>query len=90
MKLSGEADLSPLIHKAVELVKDTKRYHLLVLITTGQLQEESLQATKTAIIEASHYPLSILIIGVGDGPFTLLQGQTYLSFYQSLYFFFHI
>ncbi len=39
------------------------QYHILVIITDGQIVDE--QETEEAVVEASNYPLSIICIGVG-------------------------
>jgi len=34
---------------------------------------DNVKETAQAIVEATNYPLSIIMIGVGDGPFELMQ-----------------
>ena len=69
--LSGPSSLAPIIRKAVDIVRQTGRYHILVIITDGQITQES--ATTKAIIDASSVPLSIIAVGVGDGPWNTLE-----------------
>lgn len=44
------------------------KFHVLLLIADGQVVPgPCMETTKRAIVEASRYPLSIIMVGVGDG-----------------------
>lgn len=54
-------------------------YHILFIIADGKISPECENETIKAIVEASLYPLSIVVIGVGDGPFnTMIKFDTRL------------
>ncbi len=70
LHLSGPTSFAPLIRKAVHVVRSTGLYHILVIIADGQVPEPDFTDTANAIREASHVPMSIIMVGVGDGPWS--------------------
>ena len=69
--LSGPTNFAPIIRKAMEIVGERRQYHILIIIADGDVTQ--VQDTKTALQEASYFPLSIICVGVGDGPFHLME-----------------
>lgn len=84
LQLSGPTSYGPVVDAAVDIVERTGgQYHVLVIIADGQVtrsvntsdselspQEEN---TINSIVTASMYPLSIVLVGVGDGPWEDMQ-----------------
>lgn len=70
-ELGSASNFAPAIHKAIEIVVENQAYHILVIVTNGQVTNRA--ETEKAIIEASKHPISIVVIGVGDGPWEMMQ-----------------
>jgi len=45
-----------------------KIYHILLILTDGEIHD--MRKTKDLIVECSHYPLSIIIVGIGNADFS--------------------
>ncbi|XP_027336282.1 E3 ubiquitin-protein ligase RGLG5 isoform X2 [Abrus precatorius] len=84
LKLAGPTSFAPIIEMAVTIVEQSGgQYHVLLIIADGQVTRSidtqhghlSPQEQKTidAIVKASEYPLSIVLVGVGDGPWDMMR-----------------
>lgn len=72
--LAGPTSFAPVIRQAISIVREEHAYHILVIIADGQVTDASPTGeTARAIIEASEYPLSIVVVGVGDGPWGAME-----------------
>ena len=67
-ELSGPTSFVPIINKAIDIAQKNGGYHILIIIADGQVEENADEVTRQAIIRASYFPLSIIVVGVGDGP----------------------
>ena len=71
--LSGPTYFSPMINDLnYEVKKELSEgkimnYHILMILTDGQIDD--MEETKDALVEASFLPVSVIIIGIGDGNF---------------------
>ncbi|XP_072980133.1 E3 ubiquitin-protein ligase RGLG3-like [Typha angustifolia] len=84
LNLSGPTSFAPLIHASIDVVERSNwQYHVLVIVADGQVTRNAdvpngalspqERATIEAIAYASHFPLSIVMVGVGDGPWDAMQ-----------------
>jgi len=83
VKLSGPNNFSPMIEKikdvsrnnvsnaSVNGVRTLLRYNILVFITNGAIND--MEETINEIKNASSYPMSIIIVGVGNADFTAMK-----------------
>jgi len=73
LDFSGPTSFAPVIDTAVEMVQAAgNTFHILVIVADGQVtaQLDCLKQTRDALIRASRHPLAVVIVGVGDGPFS--------------------
>ncbi|KAG6768522.1 hypothetical protein POTOM_027443 [Populus tomentosa] len=83
LKLSGPTSFAAIIDAAIDIVERSGQYHVLVIIADGQVTRApdtppgrlspQEQATVNSIVAASKHPLSIIFVGVGDGPWDAMQ-----------------
>ncbi|KAD7116456.1 hypothetical protein E3N88_03724 [Mikania micrantha] len=82
--LAGPTSFAPIIETAITIVEESGcQYHVLLIIANGQVTKSvdikdgqlSLQEDNTinAIVKASYYPLSIILVGVGYGPWDMMR-----------------
>lgn len=79
VKLSSPTKFTPVFEEMFRYIKsrtdDLKKrnqYFILTILTGGRISDEG--DTINAIVEASHtMPLSVLIVGVGEGPFEKME-----------------
>lgn len=76
--LGGPTSYAPLIRQTIAKLRESAAYepptfHILLIITDGQTSQSDKLDTECAIAEASYYPMSIICIGVGDGPWDSLE-----------------
>eukprot|EP01025_Chloroclados_australasicus_P023962 TRINITY_DN2412_c0_g2_i1.p1 TRINITY_DN2412_c0_g2~~TRINITY_DN2412_c0_g2_i1.p1 ORF type:complete len:331 (-),score=37.86 TRINITY_DN2412_c0_g2_i1:1192-2184(-) len=72
--LCGPTSFAPLINRAISIVRQSgNQYHILLIIADGQISEQCMRSTVDAIVQASNFPLSIVMVGVGDGPWEVME-----------------
>ncbi|KAK8643491.1 hypothetical protein V6N13_012786 [Hibiscus sabdariffa] len=84
LRLAGPTSFAPIIEMAMTVVDQSAgQYHVLLIIADGQVTRSvntppgqlSPQEQKTidAIVRASEFPLSIVVVGVGDEPWGMME-----------------
>jgi E3 ubiquitin-protein ligase RGLG len=71
--LAGPSNFAPLIRRAIATVRETGSYHILLIVACHCMEGRAEQETRDAIVEATRHPLSIVMVGVGDGPWDLMR-----------------
>ncbi|KAG8649186.1 E3 ubiquitin-protein ligase RGLG2 [Manihot esculenta] len=82
--LAGPTSFAPIIETAIGIVDNSGgQYHVLMIIADGQVTRSvdtgngqlspQEQCTINAIVKASEHPLSIVLVGVGDGPWDMMH-----------------
>uniref|UniRef100_A0A4W5M2Z1 Copine-3 n=1 Tax=Hucho hucho TaxID=62062 RepID=A0A4W5M2Z1_9TELE len=77
VKLYGPTNFSPIINNVARVAmqatqqKTATQYFVLLIITDGVITD--LDQTRSAIVNASRLPMSIIIIGVGGADFTAME-----------------
>ena len=73
-ELFGPTNFAPVIDLAAQQAREEDRLHVLVILCDGAVSEECWPQTCQSIINASRTaPLSIVIVGLGDGPWDDMQ-----------------
>ncbi|XP_078167152.1 E3 ubiquitin-protein ligase RGLG2-like isoform X2 [Carex rostrata] len=84
IRLAGPTSFAPIIEMAMTVVESSGgQYHVLLIIADGQITRSTDTAdgqlspqerlTIDAIVKASEFPLSIVLVGVGDGPWDMMR-----------------
>ncbi|XP_078167782.1 E3 ubiquitin-protein ligase RGLG2-like isoform X2 [Carex rostrata] len=84
IRLAGPTSFAPIIEMAMTVVESSGgQYHVLLIIADGQITRSVGTAdgqlspqerlTTDAIVKASEFPLSIVLVGVGDGPWDMMR-----------------
>ena len=74
VKLSGPTYFTELINKIISNIKeqnDPREYQVLMILTDGNVLDFA--ETINALVEGSYYPLSVIIIGIGDTKFEKMK-----------------
>ncbi|KFD67895.1 LOW QUALITY PROTEIN: hypothetical protein M514_10381, partial [Trichuris suis] len=74
VQLAGPTNFAPVISHVARLASahmDGSKYFILLIITDGVISD--MPKTQEAIVDASTLPLSLIIVGVGEGDFTEMR-----------------
>mmetsp|Transcript_44463 Transcript_44463/g.58983 ORF Transcript_44463/g.58983 Transcript_44463/m.58983 type:complete len:121 (+) Transcript_44463:1164-1526(+) len=74
MSLQGPTYFGPLLNEFLTMMRSTQgqpSYQILLLLTDGAIHD--MAATKDAIYHLADFPCSIIIVGVGNADFSLME-----------------
>uniref|UniRef100_A0A667J2U1 Copine 7 n=1 Tax=Lynx canadensis TaxID=61383 RepID=A0A667J2U1_LYNCA len=69
--LYGPTNCAPVISKVARMAAPRRQYYILLVLTDGVVTD--MADAREAIVRASHLPMSIIIVGVGNADFTDMQ-----------------
>lgn len=75
-QFSGPTSFAPLIDRSIEIVNGSGgQFHVLLILADGCVDEtlDCLNRTREAIVRASESPLVIVMVGMGDGPWSVMR-----------------
>ncbi len=74
IELASGSTFHHIINEAInQVIESDYEYHVLIIVADGQIPNGYKRVTDEAIVRASHYPMSIIMIGVGDGPWEQME-----------------
>ncbi|XP_071325310.1 copine-4 [Trachinotus anak] len=77
LQLYGPTNIAPIIQKVASSAsqevhtKEAMQYFILLILTDGVITD--MADTREAIVQASHLPMSVIIVGVGNADFSDMQ-----------------
>ena len=63
------SDIHGVLEQALNVVRETGQYHILIIFSAHDIDDRSFRKAHEALALASRYPLSVITVGVGQGPF---------------------
>ena len=67
--LAGPSTMEHIVAEAIRVYEITKHYHIVMVITDGEPSSAFKIKDLKALTRAGRYPLSFVVVGVGDGSF---------------------
>uniref|UniRef100_A0A673AWH8 Copine 4 n=1 Tax=Sphaeramia orbicularis TaxID=375764 RepID=A0A673AWH8_9TELE len=77
LQLYGPTNIAPIIQKVANSAsqevhtKEAMQYFILLILTDGVITD--MADTREAIVQASHFPMSVIIVGIGNADFSDMQ-----------------
>ena len=73
IRMFGPTFFAPIIRQTINISKinNKKSYYILMILTDGQIND--IEDTINSLVEASYLPISIIIIGIGNGDFQNME-----------------
>ena len=73
--LSGPTTIKPIIDEAIRVYVKTGKYHVVFILTDGSPHRDYKIIDLESLTTASKYPLSFVVIGLGDGEIIDINGS---------------